>query len=284
VRALNYFLPVVALTSSEALAARNGPAKAAPELPQSAIPYVEQAALSANPEDSFRALVSADETAGINQIQALLGHTDFEEQWAFVPSIGLWIKVGRNESVTELDSEVQIDIDYLKEIVSLYHSVAIVHFHPAGFYRRIWQREPYSVGFPAAVIDGDRLQPIGFALPSPNDVISSIELSRMFSAQDPSAHITYAVVSPHGVVTYGPTAPGLKSIAYDWGNPRATTARSIVNRIAIRRMPFNIASTISILGRPDIGEVIANLCEQVSGEDYRLTFRPSHQDPGPLPH
>jgi hypothetical protein len=116
---LNYFLLVVALTSSEALAARNGPAKDAPELPQSAIPYVEQAALSANPEDSFRALVSADETAGINQIQALLGHTDFEEQWAFVPSIGLWIEVGRNESVTELDSEVQIDTDYLKEIVSL---------------------------------------------------------------------------------------------------------------------------------------------------------------------
>jgi hypothetical protein len=61
---------------------------------------------------------------------------------------------------------------------------------------------------------------------------------------------------------------------YDWGNPRATTARSIVTRIAIRRMPFNIASTVDALGSPTISKVIEALCEQASDENYRLSFRP----------
>jgi hypothetical protein len=94
------------------------------------------------------------------------------------------------------------------------------------------------------------------------------------SAEHAGASITYAVVSPNGVVTYGPTASGLETIAYDWGNPRATLARSIVTRVAIRRMTFNIGSTADALDDPTIGDVIAALCAQASDENYRLSFRP----------
>lgn len=245
-----------------------------PQLPASTIPYVEQQALVANVENTVRTVVPADETVGLSQIEALVGHTDFEEQWAFVPSVHLWIEIGRNESATELDSEVEIDTDYLKAIVRLYHSVEIFHFHPAGYYRRIWQHEPYPVSSLAGDIGRDRLQPVGFALPSPDDVVSSIELSRLLLVDDPAARVSYSVVSPHGIVSYGLTDQGLKTIAYDWGNPQASTARSIVTRIAIRRMPFNIASTMDALSRPTIGDVIGALCEQGSDENYRLTFRP----------
>ena len=129
-----------------------------------------------------------------------------------------------------------------------------------------------SVEFPADSIAADDMQPIGFALPSPTDVISSIQLSEMLFAQDPDASIRYSVVSPHGLVTYGPTALGLQSILYEAGNPRATVARSIITRIAIRRMGFNIARTIAALDWPTIGEVIKALCAQASDEHYKLTF------------
>jgi len=127
-----------------------------------------------------------------------------------VPAASLWIEIGKNESVTNLDSEFEVDTDYLKEIVRLYHSVAIFHFHPAGFYSRIRRHEPYPIDFPAGSIEHDRLQPVGFALPSPDDVVSPIELSRMLTADNPAAHISYAVVSPYGIIAYGLTAVGLK--------------------------------------------------------------------------
>jgi hypothetical protein len=218
-------------------------------------------------------MVPADKGAGVAQILTLVGHTNFEEQWVFVPSIDLWIEIGKNESVSELDSEVELDTGYLTQIVGLYHDVEIYHFHPAGFYDRVWQEDLYPADFPANALDPGSLQPVGLALPSPNDVVSSIELSRMLYAKDPTARITYAVVSPHGVVTYGPTAAGIQSIAYDWGNPRATIARSIVTRTAIRRMPFNIATTIATLRRPTIGQVISALCAQTTDENYQLSFR-----------
>lgn len=243
-------------------------------LPASPIPYLELAALDANTQNAFRVLVPADKMSGVAQIQALVGHTNFEEQWVFVPAIDLWIEIGTNESASELDSQVEVDVEYLKEIVGLYHVVQIFHFHPADFYTRSWRHEPFPIDFPANAIRSSDVQPVGFALPSPTDVVSSIELSRLLFAQDPQSRLVYSVVSPHGVVTYGPTAPGLKTIAYDWGNPRATLARSIVTRIAIRRMAFNIASTIETIDNPTIGEVIEALCAQASDENYELSFRP----------
>jgi hypothetical protein len=243
------------------------------QLPASPRPYLELAALDANAENSVRMLVPADEASGVAQIEALVGRSSFEEQWAFVPAIDLWIEIGINESASELDSQVEVDIDYLKEIVGLYRDVRIVHFHPASFYAQVWQREPYRVEFPADAVGNGSVQPIGFALPSPTDVVSSIELSNMLFAEDPQNSISYSVVSPHGLVTYGLTTRGLRTVAYDWGNPRATVARSIVTRIAIRRMTFNIASTIAALDSPTIGEVIEALCAQASDENYELSFR-----------
>jgi hypothetical protein len=247
---------------------------AAAQLPASARPYIEAATLVANVENAVRTIVPADQMSGASQILDLVGQTNFEEQWAFVPAINLWIEIGTNESASELDSQVEVDTDYLKQIVALYHAVEIVHFHPAGYYRRVWQHESYRIEFSADALESGDLQPIGFALPSPTDVVSSIDLSRMLLAHDPAASITYSVVSPHGVVTYGPTAPGLRTIVYDWGNPRAWTARSIVTRIAIRRMTFNIASTINALRTPTIGDVIEALCAQATDDNYRLSFRP----------
>jgi hypothetical protein len=267
-------LLATALTATgPALASDRSPLEAM-RLPRSAIPYFESPALVANAENASRTLVPADEVSGISQIKALVGHSNLEEQWAFIPAIDLWIEVGKNESASELDSQVEVDTDYLDRIVELYRTVQLFHFHPAAFYQRAWQHEPYDIDFPAAMLDSGKLGPIGYALPSPTDIVSSIELSRQLFTGHPDASFTFAVVSPHGLVTYGPTASGIRAIAYDWGNPRATLARSIVTRLAIRRMAFNIASTIDAFENPTIGQIIEALCLQASDENYSLPFRP----------
>lgn len=261
---------VLALAAPDvAMAASAAPLDA--RLPASAIPYSPAETLVANVENAVRTIVPANHDNGVSQILDLIGRTDSEEQWVFIPSAALWIEIGRNEFATELDSQVEIDTDYLTEIVRLFHIVNIVHFHPAGYY---WPEGAHPVQFPVSALGAEELQPVGFALPSPDDVVSSIELSRLLQSADPDARITYSVVSPHGVVTYGPTEPGLRTILYEWGNPRATIARSIVTRIAIRRMEFNIASTIGRLSAPSIGDVIAALCAQATDENYELSYRP----------
>ena len=242
------------------------------QLPDSAIPYIERAVLTANTANAVRMLVPANQSAGVDQIKALTAGSNFEEQWAFVPAINLWIEIGGNESVSELDSSVETDVAYLKEIVRLYDVVQIFHFHPAEFYLRVWDDTLTSEV--SAEATGDEPGPIGFALPSPTDVMSSIQLSEAILADYPHASITHSVVSPHGLMTYGATVLGLDRIRYEQGNPRATLARSIVSRIAIRRMEFNIAKTIAVLDDPSIGEVIHALALQCTDQHFEVAFAP----------
>ncbi len=176
----------LALTVPAAEASDRPPFDAA-QLPASARPHLEAAALVANVENSFRMVVPTDERSGVSQILDLVGRTDFEEQWVFVPAINLWIEIGTNESASELDSQVEIDTDYLGQIVGRYHAVEIVHFHPAGYYRRVWQNASYPIEFPADALESGDLQPVGFALPSPKDIVSSIELSRMLLGARPGS-------------------------------------------------------------------------------------------------
>lgn len=259
-------LATLAALSVESVLAENSGFDVA-QLPLSEAPYREVAALEANAANLVRTLMPADEQAGMAQIWALVERSDLEEQWAYVPARNLWIEIGRNESATALDSEVETDVEFLTSIVRRYHEVRIFHFHPASYYGRV-----LPVGTPAARAAADEIESIGYALPSPTDVISSLKLTEILHDADPLASIGYAVISPHGVVSYGMTAPGFKTVHYEGGNPRATTARSIITRIAIRRMAFNIARTIAELPSPTIGEVIADLCAQGSDENYLLTF------------
>ncbi len=237
-------------------------------LPESRPPYMEIDALQAGLGNTFRTVVRVGRAEGLSQIYDQVGRSSLEEQWAYLPALGLWIEIGHNERTTEADAEVEIDLPYLRAIVARYPDVHLVHFHPASFYPVVL---PASA--PAAAI-ADDVAAIGYALPSPTDVASSIRLMEVLRADNPAVRVELSVVSPHGVVTYGVTEPGLRTIAYEGNNPRAGTARSIVTRLAIRRMPFNIAKTVDALGTASIAEVIAAFCAQASDENYTLVYSP----------
>jgi hypothetical protein len=237
-------------------------------LPTSHPPYREIDTLGVNHENLFRGLVVANEAAGLVQVLNLAGRSRFEEQWAFVPALSIWIEIGINERSSHKDAEVEIDVAYLRRIVALFPEVLLVHFHPASFYPAV-----IPVGYPASFMAAD-VAAIGYALPSASDVLASIRLMELLHADNPDVQVAFAVISPHGVVSYGATETGRATIIYEGNNPRAGTTRSIVTRAAIRRMPFNVTETVTALGSPDIGDVIAELCAQFSDENYTATYSP----------
>jgi hypothetical protein len=244
-------------------------------LPPSDVPYVELATLEVNVENTSRGVMRADEDTGIWQISALLISTRFEEQWAYVPAIETWIEVGRNEVTADSDAQVETDVDYVEKLVGFFGRVQLYHPHPAGYYSDgSWQQRLFPVEFPAYRLASSDLRPIGLALPSPTDVAASIELSQVLLTKHPKATVTHSVVTPHGLVTYGPTALGLKRMLLEWGSPRASVARSVISITAVRRAVFNIARTIDVLENPMIAEVIEDLCTQGSDENYVINFTP----------
>lgn len=244
-------------------------------LPASSRPYAEHPMLLGNAENRVRTIVPADEQMGLLQLHALVARARLEEQWAYVPALGFWIEVGHSEAGTEADPQVQTDAAYLRTLVGLLRAVHLVHLHPASAYvQGDWEERLFPTQYPAGDLKASDLRLIGYALPSPDDVWSSIDLNQAIHREFPAAQVRHSVVSPHGIVSYGPTEQGLAKIISDGGNPRKFTARDIVTRAAIRRADFNIARTIQMLQNPTIGDVIASLCAQASNENYVMAFTP----------
>ncbi len=244
-------------------------------LPQSDTPYLQVASLQSNRTNTRREVMQADHATGVLQISALVGRSNFEEQWAFIPSADIWIEIGRGEVLSETDSAVELDFDYLKQIVTVYDAVHIVHFHPAGFYDKgRWAETMFAVGYSAAELVGDEIEMTGLALPSSADVAASVQLVELLLVDNPTLDLRFSVVSPHGQVRYGATPAGTAKIVRNIGNPRMSYVRELATGSAIRRSPNNIVRTIATMNNPTIGAVIAELCAQSSSDDYRISFEP----------
>lgn len=86
------------------------------ELPQSDTPYVQVSVLESNRTNAQRTVMQADHATGVLQISGLVGRTNFEEQWVFIPSANIWIEIGHNEAASQKDSAVELDFEYLERI------------------------------------------------------------------------------------------------------------------------------------------------------------------------
>src|SRR5688572_30007430 len=70
-------------------------------LPASDRPFIVRAMLGTNTTNSTRELAALDEDDGIRQILELTASSMLEEQWAYLPDLGLWIEVGLSEEAAE---------------------------------------------------------------------------------------------------------------------------------------------------------------------------------------
>jgi len=177
---------------------------------------------------------------------------------------------------TGADSSVELDFEYLKSIAGVYDEIHILHFHPSSYYKQgIWADAQLNVNFPAKNLNGDEVIPIGLALPSSADVALTVQIVELLSDAHPETKLKFTVVSPHGQVSYGPTKTGKQKLIFHRGNPRRNFLREIAVRTILRRSPRNIQRSIEKLSSPSIGDVISELCSQMSGEDYVVAFEPN---------
>jgi hypothetical protein len=197
----------------------------------------------------------------------------FEEPWAYVPEAELWIEIGRNERASLFSSEVETDIDFLEVLVDRYPELQLFHIHPAIFLKRRTRAFAAQLARnPAGAVRPDRIAAVNLALPSPEDISTSIHLTMHLVARNPDARLTHALVSSLGVVTYGPTPTGLRRLTFESGDPRAFRARSIAGQAPILGGMRNIARVMEALGGTDFGELMTALCDQMSDPDYELKY------------
>lgn len=247
-------------------AAQNGTA-----LPVSPRPYQYVAELQVNTHNQARHVVAVTGVDGRSQIARLLEETRYEEQWAFLPDLELWIEVGTNEQASQDGSEVEIDVAFVRQLAAAFGTVELVHFHPSVFFGA----NPGESKFKHAAlsdIDGQNIESIGLALPSPADVEVSLKLSMELAKSAPDAALSFVVVSPHGTVRYGPTTRGIKRMLFEAGNPRADIAHNILVRSTLMRSARNVRHVAAGLQQAKAGELITVLCDQLSDAHYEMHF------------
>lgn len=189
---------------------------------------------------------------GIADIGRLLVASATEEQWAYLPERSLWIEIG----IDEAGPQVETDVEFLTQILASAKRVHLYHFHPANLF------EP---GLNAT---------IALALPSPADVESSIKIAKLQQVLSPHSDIRNYVVSPYGVVEYAPTALGRARMLAEFTHPRAFVERDLMTLVAVRRSAFSVNRMLEGATAADPGDVISELCAQLTSAFYEMRFSP----------
>lgn len=221
-------------------------------LPLSTRPLSANAALSINERNATRQFALLAEEDGLDHIQRLLTGSTIEEQWVYLPDHGIWIEIGIDED----GAQVTTDVEYLRQILKSASRVHLYHFHPAELF------EP-------------GLNPtLALALPSPTDVESSIKVAKIQEAINSELDVRNFVVSPYGVVEYGPTPLGRSRMYAEQTHPRASTERDLLTLAVVRRSDRNVTRTMESAPAAGALEIIADLCAQLSSEFYEVHFSP----------
>lgn len=238
------------------------------DLPLFGRPCVVRPQLSVNDANDFRHVVVAAESEGIDQVRRLAGESDLEESWAFLPAAGVWVETGLNEVSTPLVAEVEVDVDYLVELVRRFQQVHLYHFHPRG----VESDGQILLATPMAQVAVDDRSVVLVALPGHADILASFEITWALEAARADVEVDYFVVSELGTIEYGPTRAGLRTFAPAGGDPRASSHHEFALVAAVRMGRFNLNRSFDEHRSYSVAELIDDLCAQIADPDYRMTF------------
>ena len=97
------------------------------------IKYIDK--LTINTSTEFRTAVKQSEERGIGQIRTLIGNSDLEEEWVFIPRDSLWVEVGINEKLKLNNGNPEGSVEYedlgLEDLLREDKEFTIYHFHPS---------------------------------------------------------------------------------------------------------------------------------------------------------
>jgi hypothetical protein len=154
-------------------------------------PEKEVTRLVINPSPEFRTFARLSESQGIEQLRALIPGADYEEIWAYLPHEQRWVELGCCERQTKRGNYVGVDGHVLR-LMAAHPRLVMYHIHtPTHFIRENYHQNRRL------------LKEVEEALPSATDMATMIKLSREHHKLHPKGHMTWRIVSRHGVTTYG---------------------------------------------------------------------------------
>ncbi|WP_449245885.1 hypothetical protein [Desulfarculus baarsii] len=147
--------------------------------------------LAVNLQDGPAFVVQTSQADGEAQLAQLAASAGLEEGWAFIPAENLWIEIGGQAGKTGRRTYHLLD-DTVYHLMMQYDHLVIYHIHPKNSF--------------AGETDGPfhKLQwTVAEALPSYADMAVMIDLSGFFRQHHQAGRLQWAIVSRHGVTTYG---------------------------------------------------------------------------------
>jgi hypothetical protein len=236
-------------------------------------PLSSSALLAVNTEDAVRDVTALDERDGVGQLRELVNTSSFEEEWAYLVDYRLWVEVGSHEVIDPTTGpQVEVDEGLLALLLQRFPRIHLYQIHPEGCFEAGFGRSPPPATTPVASLSEKDLVTAGLALPSPYDVDAAVSIALLQQQIAPASEVNNFVVSPYGLIEFEPTPAARKQIAYEHGDPRAGLERSLVTIAAIRRAPYNITRTVAENPTLSIGGLIAELCLQMTSENFRTTL------------
>ncbi|WP_299639597.1 hypothetical protein [Devosia sp.] len=223
-----------------------------------------------NDTHAVRYAVSATESEGVAQILQLVQQSALEEHWAFLPEAGLWIETGLNENATLQVSEVEVDTDYLVALVSHFPRINLYHFHPAG----LGADGTIPVGTPLSEVAASDREAVTGAFPGSADMLATFEITWMLEEAEADAEVRHFVISEFGIVEFGPTEAGRRELGAARHQPQAYNHFDLVMVASVRLGSYNVGRLFDEHRDFAVGELIAQLCQQISSPEYRMGYSP----------
>jgi len=192
---------------------------------QKPLQYKEK--LIVNTNDKIRTIIFKNEEEGTKDIKELVGTSEIEEAWAYLPPSQKWIEIGIEgttktqfrydnnlKKITKGYINTKIDSANLEKILKEYDDLIIFHFHPESFsseaitvLKEAYQKEELTN---ETYIQQMLLYEFLNCIPSIDDITTMIITSRAFYLLHPHGNTRHKVISKIGIAEYKLTSKGIK--------------------------------------------------------------------------
>ncbi len=174
--------------------------------------------LVVNNKNNYKTVIYKNEDEGVSEMRELVGNSQTEESWAYLPLMEKWIEVGYNEESEKkikqsYITKTKLDVQLLDLLMDENDNMILYHFHPPSYRSledEIMEREKQGLSMSGKEIEKERTGLlIKSAYPSRSDLMNMIGNSTEFYDRNPEGKITFKICSHFGITEYRLTGEGL---------------------------------------------------------------------------
>jgi hypothetical protein len=177
--------------------------------------------LVVNNKNNYKTVIYKNEDEGVLEMRELVGRSQTEESWAYLPHMEKWIEVGYNEETEKklnqsYITKTKLDVQLLDVLMDENDNMILYHFHPPSYHsleNEIKKRDEDKLPMSDNEIEKKRTGLlIKSAYPSRSDLMNMMGNSTEFYDRNPEGEITFKICSHFGITEYCLTGEGLKHL------------------------------------------------------------------------